>query len=464
MARERVEIHPAVGGRQDGRRIGEGGLLARIHIHAGRGERRAHGIQAAQQEARNTLRCRDARVEEEPGVHLVAPRVLRTGERLVERRGLRGRQAAVGRRRATHERFRIEVAGLPVEDEAVLDAVQGIARVEQPVDDGLLLRVGERGTRDGRSRCVLRRDAVEDRGDPFVTDAGEVRPHRRRAGHDAVEVGRIPLRHQHGFAAARRTAREVGVVGRPGVVGRDDPFGQHGDAPHRLIGEVEAGLLFPHEAGVEDLPGVTGVGRHHGESTREGRPVAGGDRAEGRTHGAVQAAPALEEEAPVPVGRQRQRESDAVGLAVRTGSAIEHPVDPAVGRQRSRRGRLPRAGRGRRGTGREPLGLRDREIEAGKLKVRQRGAGCSIRRRLNDARRCRPDDCRQEQDPQGDAHGRILRPRPDHGVKEPRPGARRLQAVGAGYCLFQTNGVPWWPEPSRPPVILRPVESIWPWK
>ena len=50
-------------------------------------------------------------------------------------------------------------------------------------------------------------------------------------------------------------------------------------------------------------------------------------------HAAVQATTTLKQEAAVPVARQREREADAVRLAVGTGPSIEHAIDAAVRRQ-----------------------------------------------------------------------------------------------------------------------------------
>ena len=131
------------------------------------------------------------------------------------------------------------------------------------------------------SRRVERRHAVQHRRDPLVADPGEVRAHRRRADDDAVEVGRMALRHQHPLAPAGRAAHEVRARGGPAVVLREDLLREHGHAPDRLVGEVEARLLLRHEGRVEDLPAVAGVGGDDGEAAGERgialpRPPSGG--------------------------------------------------------------------------------------------------------------------------------------------------------------------------------------------
>src|SRR5688572_14015426 len=92
----------------------------------------------------NSLCRGDAGVEEESRIHLTSLRVLRSRETLLERRGLRHREAPLGLGSLAHERLGIEAAGLRVEDHAVLCTVAGIARSQKAVDDRLLVAVGER--------------------------------------------------------------------------------------------------------------------------------------------------------------------------------------------------------------------------------------------------------------------------------------------------------------------------------
>src|SRR5438552_8361432 len=94
-------------------------------------------------------------------------------------------------------------------------------------------------------------DLVQCGGNPTITDSGKIRAHRGRARHDAVEVGRVALRHQHGLAASRRAAREIRVSGRFAVVLRDDALGEFGHATHGGVREIEARLLVLAEARVE---------------------------------------------------------------------------------------------------------------------------------------------------------------------------------------------------------------------
>ena len=102
---------------------------------------------------------------------------------------------------------------------------------------------------------------------------------------------------------------------------RDDLPGEHGHAPDRLVGEVEARLLLRHEGRVEDLPAVTGVGGDDGEAAGK-RGIVLPRPSERRRHGAVQATPTLEQEASVPLGGKSQSETDAVAPAVRAGAPV----------------------------------------------------------------------------------------------------------------------------------------------
>ena len=129
-------------------------------------------------------------------------------------------------------------------------------------------------------------------------------------------------------------------------------------------------------------PRCPGVGGDDGEAAGE-RGIALPRPPQRRRHGAVQAAPALEQEAPVPLGGERQREPDAVALAVPARAPVERRAQPAVGGQRDgeRRhpGRLLRRGR----AGREPRRLHLRQRGARNLQLpegRARGlAGCYLR-------------------------------------------------------------------------------------
>src|SRR4029453_3402832 len=92
----------------------------------------------------------------------------------------------------------------------------------------------------------------------------------RRAGDDAVEEGRMALRHQHRLTPAGRTPGEVRAVGSLRVVLRDDLLREGRDTSNCLIGEVERGLLLLHEARVESpLTLMTGIGRDDGEAANE---------------------------------------------------------------------------------------------------------------------------------------------------------------------------------------------------
>ena len=254
-----------------------------------------------------------------------------------------------------------------------------------------------------------------------------VRAHRRRADDDAVEVGRIALGHQHALAPAGRAAHEVRVGGGPAVVLRDDLLREHGHAPDRLVGEVEARLLLRHEGRVEDLPAVTGVGGDDGEAAGE-RGLAPPRPAERRRHRAVQAAPALEEEPSVPLGGKGQREADAVAPAVRAGAPVERRAQPAVGGQRHGERRHPRRLLRRGRAGREPLGRHLRQRGARHLQLpegRARGlAGRDLRQRS--PRRKRSHEC----DDRSRTRGREAHVTSDAAATKPADDRHRRGSAG----------------------------------
>jgi hypothetical protein len=70
----------------------------------------------------------------------------------------------------------------------------------------------------------------------------------------------------------------------------------------------------------------------HREAAGEGGAVARGDEADRRADAAVEPAAALEQEAPVPLVGQRQREADRVVLAVGAFVRVERAFDAADAR------------------------------------------------------------------------------------------------------------------------------------
>src|SRR5206468_2614403 len=136
---------------------------------------------------------------------------------------------------------------------------------------------------------------------------GEVGTHRGRAGDDAVEVARVALGHDHRLAAARGAADEVRVIGCFTVVSRHYRLAHGRDLADRLVEEVQRGFLLVEEARVEDLALVPTVGGNDGVAAGQRGLAAGSRAAERKTHVAIQATPALEQESAVPVLGQRYR-------------------------------------------------------------------------------------------------------------------------------------------------------------
>ncbi len=398
-ARERVEVGPARGGGERHLRVGGRLRGPLVHVHLRRGEGRTDGVQAAGEQARDALRRGDPGVEQEAGIHLPPPRVLRTAEGPDESIRLRPRQAALGLRTAARQRGGVEAAPRRVGDDAVLQAVGAVARREQAVDHQLAVGVGERPAGVRLPGGVEGRHLVDHRRHPLVPNAGEVRAHGRRADHDAVEGGWIALRHQHALAPAGRAAHEVRVGGGTAVVPREDLLRQHRDAPDRLVGEVEARLLVGHEGGVEHLAAMAGVGGDDREAAGERRVALSRSSERGRDS-AVQAAAALEQQASVPFGGKCYREPDAVRPAVGTRAAVDRRAQLAVGGQRhGERGHPGRLRRRRRARG-EPLGRHLRECHARQLELPQLRARRLASRGL---RQGRARGQRSQQDDQGRA-------------------------------------------------------------
>ena len=223
-SRERVQVGPRARSRSGSSAGSAAAALRPRRRRPSRcGERRSGRVRAARA-AIPGMPCVDAMPvsKRKPGIHLAALRVLRAGERLLDRRRLRLREAAVSLRvrdtRASSDRN-----GSPrVEHHAVLEPVARVAGVQQSVDDGLAVRV-----RQARARISGLPDAsfgatsfsiVATHSSPMPREVGA---HRRRPDNDAVEVGRdsaapsaclrarrsSTLRSRRGPGACRNTAR-----------------------------------------------------------------------------------------------------------------------------------------------------------------------------------------------------------------------------------------------------------------
>ena len=82
---------------------------------------------------------------------------------------------------------------------------------------------------------------------------------------------------------------------------QDNSLGDHRDLGYGLVQKVQRCLLIAKEAAVEHGALVAGIGAGHRETARERGTVAGVRATKRRLHAAVQSAPALEQEAAVPV-------------------------------------------------------------------------------------------------------------------------------------------------------------------
>jgi hypothetical protein len=164
------------------------------------------------------------------------------------------------------------------------------------------------------------------------------------------------------------------------------------DPAHGRVREIEIRLLVLHEAAVEGpRPLMTSVGADDGEAARESGPIACGRCTERRLHRPVQPTTALKQEPAVPLLRQRERESDAVGRAGR-GATIDDAIDPAIGRKITDHRRRTSRPSWQRRSSCQPLGFADGQHHTRDLKLTQ---GVTGRRRR--ARRLRRDRCCAEQ-------------------------------------------------------------------
>ena len=138
------------------------------------------------------------------------------------------------------------------------------------------------------------------------------------------------MRHQHGFAPARGATSKVGMLSRFPVVVRDHLLSDFRHTANRNLRKIDAGLLICIIASVECGAFVARIRGDDGKSPRQCRVAPGGRATHRRPDAAVISAPALEQEAVIPVIRQRERKSDAIGFSVRASALIDHAVGLAV--------------------------------------------------------------------------------------------------------------------------------------
>ena len=238
----------------------------------------------------------------------------------VDRRELRRGDAAVasGISGATRQVLRLEIAPARIVEHTVLDPVVRVARGEDARPEQLERGRGEHRGVDvalGMDRLLVLHEACRDAG-PVVGG---------RRGHDAVEVVRVALRLHHRLPAAPRAADEVGIVGRPLVVVRDDRLCGFGGQMHGAVAEV----LLPSRmiecpARLDAAAGVPGVGPDRGVAALQRASAVRVERAGLVLHAPHEAAAAAHQETPVPVVGQQQLEVDL---------RLDGPGDLAVRRQ-----------------------------------------------------------------------------------------------------------------------------------
>src|SRR5689334_10755147 len=115
------------------------------------------------------------------------------------------------------------------------------------------------------------------------------------------------------------------------IVGCDDLLREHRQPPDRDEFKIEHCLLILHEGAVEATATalVSGVAAGDRETACQRRLVPDGLVTDRLAYGSVQATAALLQKIAVPVFRQRHRESNAVGLAVRTRALVDDAIHAA---------------------------------------------------------------------------------------------------------------------------------------
>jgi len=96
------------------------------------------------------------------------------------------------------------------------------------------------------------------------------------------------------------------------------------------MGKVQRCQLILHEGRVEAGALMAAVGRHDREAPRQGGRITRGLGAEGRVHGPIQAATALEQKTPVPVIGKCQGKTQSIGLAPCSRPALERTLNQAI--------------------------------------------------------------------------------------------------------------------------------------
>ena len=242
----------------------------------------------------------------------------------------------------------LEVAAFPGVDQAVLQAVQGVAAFQHAGHHGIQVLLGEGVGKDALALFIDGGGLQELLVVPRLGDGCAREPEARVAGHHAVELQRVAHGGHHGLASAVGAAHEVAALRGAVVHGLDELAGGGHHLAGGGVGQVQPGLLVLAEEGVTAL--VAAVHAHHGiaaQQRRLGRAAASGDAAQGVGHEAIGAAAALEQELVVPAGRQAQLELGAVVATISARAGFDLAAHHAVlfGLQRLARG----AGEGRVG-------------------------------------------------------------------------------------------------------------------
>ena len=162
---------------------------------------------------------------------------------------------------STSELRRIERAAARVVDDAVLQPVEAVARLDRRLREQRQLGGGMIGLPSAPCVAIHECRNAERLADAVV---------RRIAGDDAVVVVRVALRLGHRLVAAGRAADEVRRVGEPALRVADDQLRRVGHHVDRAVGPVDHFLRMALPE-LHVVAGVAGVGARRRRSRGAGR-------------------------------------------------------------------------------------------------------------------------------------------------------------------------------------------------
>ena len=270
---------------------------------------------------------------------LAGLRVLDAVVGLLRRLDLRGGQAARLVAVLAQQLRRIEMATARIVDDAVLEAVDAVARFDRR--PGQQRQLGLRN--DRLAVLVVRRDPRVQEGER-LPDAVV----RRIAGDDAVVVVGIALRFGQRLLAAGGAADEIRLVGEAAAGVADDQLGRLGHHVHRAVAVVDQlfGMALAELHVVAGVPGVGAGGRVAAAQRGRHRGVRDRSLIAAVAHALELAVPRLDRRNPdleldFGVAARPRRRLDAAerGQGHRCGRALRLTVDERLRAGRRKRPR-----------------------------------------------------------------------------------------------------------------------------